>query len=261
MTRTPGLLIASLLLAAACNPNYECEVTTCDTSGLSYQICAEKNGATVYSYPSGQCVCPFNDMSVCSACTAVIAAYCGSSDGGVADMSAIPGFAAPTKTGNYTGTMLSRNYTSESDCPDTSIEPNDTKATAITAPTVTPDNAGITITSLAICPNGPNPLAHDGHDVDLYAITVTSSPVGAVATLTYDVQYGDLDLGIYNSAGVLLAGDGSAVSNACIATTLPPGTYYVGVFGANATATNSYTLSVAYLSNPSAASCDRDGGT
>jgi hypothetical protein len=161
---------------------------------------------------------------------------------------------APPKSATYMGTMTDPGLDNINDCPDKMLEPNDTLKTSVDTSSlnISPDGSAHGLQNLAICPTGKNPLANDGHDVDIYQLEVTES-VGAVVELTYNVQQGDLDVGIYGSTGSLIKGDGSAVSNACVATPLSAGTYFIGVFGANNTDSNRYTMSIAEYTSTSMA--------
>ena len=65
-----------------------------------------------------------------------------------------------------------------------------------------------------------------------------------MAELFYDVTYGDLDVGIFDSTGRLMASDGTAVGNGCAAATVTPGIYYVLVVGAGDVDTNRYDVRI-----------------
>jgi hypothetical protein len=134
-------------------------------------------------------------------------------------------------------------------CPDKVIEPNDCLGNAVqlSANDVSIDGNVAQLQHLAICPTGNNPLAN-GHDVDYYAFTVAGT-ANALVNITYDIKYGDLDVGIFRADGTAVATDGSAVSNACVVASVTTGTYYVGVFGAN-NAVNTYTMSIRLSSQP-----------
>jgi hypothetical protein len=155
----------------------------------------------------------------------------------------------PPKTGSYTGPMMNPQLDTEADCTDAELEPNDVIATAtdLSPLHLMLDGAAGALQDLAICPTGPNPLANGGHDVDVYQLTLSQSG-NALVQITYDVELGDLDLGLYNSEGALLVGDGTAVSDGCVVSTLTAGTYFIGVFGANDSDSNRYKMSIAYSS-------------
>ncbi|HZS35523.1 MAG TPA: hypothetical protein VFF06_01790, partial [Polyangia bacterium] len=132
------------------------------------------------------------------------------------------------KTGVYTGTHQNAMLNLVTDCPDSSLEPNDSPDKALDAPLPTPDMPTAKITKMAICPVGPNP-ATGNHDVDYFRANTTSfttaSTLNLRADVFYDIVYGDLDVGIFDATGNLLASDGSAVSNACAVAVVPPGVY------------------------------------
>jgi hypothetical protein len=70
-------------------------------------------------------------------------------------------------------------------------------------------------------------------------------------------------VGIFDATGHMLAGDGSAVSNGCVAAPVGAGKYYVVVVGANNADANQYTLridSYSMASNPAASCSVPDGG-
>jgi hypothetical protein len=257
MHRSALLLVATLGLAS-CSSGNLCATKTCDGSATQYRQCATPGDTATYSFGGQACSCPYGATTQCAACAALLSAYCGAAP--VGDLAGSPGMLAPPpKTGSDTGSMTNPAYTSESDCPDEALEPDDTIATAVDLSPLQlmPDGPAAVLQDLAICPNGPNPRANGGHDVDVYRLVVPTS-VGATVNMTYDVTGGDLDLGIYDAGGALLAGDGTAVSDACVATALPMGTYYVAVFGANGVASNGYSLGLRWFSTPSAATCPSD---
>ena len=173
----------------------------------------------------------------------------GSSSGGDGGQ---PGDSIVPKTGTYTGAKLDPGLDDVSKCTDSPLEPNDTIDNAVPGLTMSlnlqPDAASPKLQNLAICPTGKNPKAK-GHDVDYYEIEATQS-VSALVEITYDVKYGDLDVGIFRADGSLVAGDGSSVSNGCVAASLPAGKYYVGVGGANNADSNRYDLHIRFFSSP-----------
>jgi hypothetical protein len=101
---------------------------------------------------------------------------------------------------------------------------------------------------MAICPLGGNPATQQP-DVDWFEVTV-AAPVSLVAEAFYDVAYGDLDLAVTDAQGKVIASDGSAVSNACVATSVTPGTWFVVVVGAQDSGANRYELSVRTYAQP-----------
>ena len=167
-------------------------------------------------------------------------------DGGSSASGSIP------KTGTYTGPTQDPGLNSIDSCTDKALEPNDTIATAVQLPAIAVDGAALPLVKLAICPTGDNPLAK-GHDVDYYQMNVTEN-ANVLVKIVYDIKYGDLDVGIFRPDGSIVKSDGTAVSNACVAASLPMGAYYVGVVGAGNTAVNNYTMSIRLTS--AATTCD-----
>ena len=159
------------------------------------------------------------------------------------------------KTSEYTGIQLDPQLASTSDCPDEDLEPNDGLGAAPFGPpiAIVPLLDGDTplIQHMAICPTGINP-ATGRHDTDWFKV-VLDTPATMVAQATYDVAYGDLDLAIADESGSIVAADGTSISNACVATALQAGTYYVVVVGAENTGSNRYDLRVRTYSQ--SASC------
>ena len=184
--------------------------------------------------------CP--DSQVC------IAGHCvGGSGGGGFDM----GLGIVPKSGMYTGQHIDPGLNIDSaKCTDSPLEPNNDIAHAVPGLTqqlnLVPDQPsqalGNDMNPLVICPQGTK-------DLDYYQIDAAQS-LSAVVQITYDVKYGDLDVGIFRADGTLVAGDGTAVSNGCVAATLPAGSYFVGVGGANNTDVNRYTMRIRYYSQP-----------
>lgn len=151
------------------------------------------------------------------------------------------------KTGPaYSGQHTDPGLMTTGDCPDESLEPNDgatlpNKPVLLTAP---PDTMPAKLTNMAICPTGPNP-ATKLHDVDFYRLDVSGGVATIMAELSYDITYGDVDVGIFDAGGTLLGSDGTAVSNACAtAPVSAPGTYFVVVVGANDVDVNRYDVRV-----------------
>lgn len=220
---------AVLAFGANCfNPEYQ------SGQGLGY-FCNDSAGQTCPSGQSclgGRCV----DSTGDSSCTVTVPI---------------------TKSGTYTGPTIDPMLNNFDACPDKVIEPNDCLGNAVqlSANDVSIDGNVAQLQHLAICPTGNNPAA-SGHDVDYYAFTVAGSAT-ALVNLTYDIKYGDLDVGIFRSDGSAVATDGSAVSNACVAAAVTSGTYYVGVSGA-ANGVNTYTMSIRLSSQPR--QCGATGG-
>ena len=156
------------------------------------------------------------------------------------------------KTGSYSGPTLDPGLSDGAKCPDIALEPNDSIANAIpslnTSLNLVVDANSPKLQNLAICPTGNNPKAN-GHDSDYYEFDV-STPVYVLVEINYDVKYGDLDVGIFSADGTLVAYDGSATSNGCIAppSQLPAGKYYVGIGGANNKDSNRYDLRIRFFS-------------
>jgi hypothetical protein len=135
-------------------------------------------------------------------------------------------------------------------CPDASLEPNDSPATALGF-TPTPDAQTAAIVKLAICPTGNSPFTGQ-HDVDFFKVDNTSGPasLSLVAKATYDITFGDLDLGIFDSNLNPMSLDGTAVANACAAASISNGVYYVIVVGANNVDVNNYSLLIRSFAKP-----------
>jgi hypothetical protein len=148
------------------------------------------------------------------------------------------------KTGMYNGIKNDPRLNSATDCPDTRLEPNDSIDRALQAPDPTPDGMVPKIVMMSICPAGKK-------DVDWFLVDLTDttkfpqSTLSMLAQIFYDVSYGDLDVGIFDANGRLLASDGSAISNGCASFSVNPGAkYYVAVAGANLTDVNRYDLHI-----------------
>ncbi|MEO6953528.1 MAG: PPC domain-containing protein [Polyangia bacterium] len=152
------------------------------------------------------------------------------------------------KTSTYNGATSNPMLDTIDECPDAKpsqgLEPNDDSCTATVLPAVTVGGTPLKLQSLAICPTGNNPDA-SGHDVDVYLLNVPSTTT-ALVEITYDVKYGDLDLGVFRKDGTSSAVDGSAISNACVAPTLAAGDYYIVVSGAGSMAVNRYSMSIRF---------------
>lgn len=161
------------------------------------------------------------------------------------------------KSGSYTGPRKDAQLNSSEDCPDNALEPNDEFGSATVAPVPMPDSQTPKIIKLAICPLGKKPGDIDFYKVDLSGVAASS--LNLFTELSYDVSYGDLDVGIFDSAGMLLASDGSAVSNGCVSSSVSSGVYYVGVVGASAMDVNRYELHIRTFSSPR--SCGGGGTT
>ena len=156
------------------------------------------------------------------------------------------------KTGAYSGLHLDPGLYNAADCPDKALEPNDGPGAAPFGPPIllapAADQPVPRVTSMAICPTVPNPATQQ-HDVDWFKV-VADAPVTILAQAFYDVAYGDLDLAIVDGGGNILVSDGSAVSNACAASSVAAGTYFVVVVGAGNGGVNRYELSVRTYAQP-----------
>lgn len=146
---------------------------------------------------------------------------------------------------------------SAADCPDEGLEPNDGPSGKAGQPidvAVTPDAMTAKLTHLAICPRGGNP-ATGLHDVDYFRVDARQGGAVALrAELFYEITNGDVDVGILDAGGALLAADGTAVSNGCAAAPIGPGVYYVAVVGAQNLDVNHYELRVRTFTQPT--DCD-----
>ena len=156
------------------------------------------------------------------------------------------------KSSFYTGNHVppSPPLDTAAECPDAPLEPNDSAQSALDVNASilpTPDQPTSRFTNMAICPTGPRPET-GMHDVDYFKVDTTklgtNSPLWLRGDLFYDVTMGDLDIGIFDQNGSLLASDGSAVSNGCATTQVPPGTYFVVIVGANNMDVNHYELRI-----------------
>jgi hypothetical protein len=212
-----------------------------------------------YCHPTDTPACP--DGYTCTSNRCVKASGMGvtTPDGGV---SLIPKSGTP-----YTGIHMDRmDLNTAMMCPDADLEPNDSPGTARDVMTV-PDMPTAKLIKLAICPKGPNP-ATGNHDVDYYRIDTTgaaTSSLSLLAQVYYDISYGDLDVGVFDDTGRLLASDGTAVTNGCVAASIGKGTYYVVIVGANNMDVNTYDLSIRTFTSakqcPAASPPDMAGGS
>jgi hypothetical protein len=202
-----------------------------------------------YCHPGDNPACPDG-----SECKMVGSDYrCVATGGGAPDL---PQAGLIPKTGaSYSGPHNDPMLSSVDACSDKELEPNDSPAQAIpTSPsaTPTPDTPTPKITHMAICPSGPRPDTGN-HDVDYFMVDTTQfsqSSLTIMAEIFYDVTYGDLDVGIFDSTGRLLAADGTAVTNGCVAASIGSGIYYVVVAGANNMDSNRYDIRIRTFSMP-----------
>jgi hypothetical protein len=109
-------------------------------------------------------------------------------------------------------------------CTDTSIEPNDTIATAFVTPVATLQNT-ISITNLMICPAG---------DKDDFAVTITAANQNLEMILDFDPA-APIGMGsILNSGGVPIANatmvTGMPYRQRAYTPNLPTGVYYAAVY-------------------------------
>ncbi len=224
MTFLRSTLLASLgtvvLLGGCYDPKYASPGFACDDSDPKTSEC-----------PSGQ---------TCVGLQCVKST--GSNTGGCVGTFTIP------KSAMYSGAMTNPKLDTEMDCPDAQVstnmnlEPNDDSCHATLLPGVVVGGTPLKLQSLSICPTGNNPAASN-HDIDVYQLHVTETTTAQVE-ITYDVKYGDLDLGIFRKDGSVVVSDGSAVSNACVAASVTIGDYFLVVSGAGSTAVNRYSMSV-----------------
>ena len=132
-------------------------------------------------------------------------------------------------------------------CPDFSLEPNDTQPTALEAPPALPDQPTPKVTKMAICPTGPSQFTGN-HDVDFFHLNVPQPSTNLKVDLFYDITFGDLDVGVFDAGGNLIAYDGTAVTNGCVTKQVTQGDYYVAVVGANNVDVNRYDIRMATFS-------------
>jgi hypothetical protein len=114
-------------------------------------------------------------------------------------------------------------------CTDDAYEDNDSRTAASTSPALPPGSY-----DLVSCPAGAS-----DDDEDWYKITITAD--SQVDLSLNGGNESDLDLGLYDSAGVLIKNSVSLTSMESVSECLVPGTYYVRVY-AWSSAMNSYTL-------------------
>jgi hypothetical protein len=197
-----------------------------------------------YCHPEDNPACPDGFDCVSGRCVSKTVSSMPFGDGGA---SLIPKMGAP-----YSGVHQDRtDLNTASMCPDSDLEPNDGPDKARMVMTAV-DMPVAKLIKLAICPKGPNP-ATGMHDVDYFKVDTTgagSSTLTVMAEVTYDISYGDLDVGVFDSTGRLLSSDGTAVSNACTTASIGQGVYYVVVAGANNMDINSYELRIRTFSMP-----------
>jgi hypothetical protein len=220
-----------------------------------------------YCHPDDQPACP--DGYTCKSIGSDYRCVSSSSDAGISQASLVPKTGAP-----YSGPHNDPMLASLEACPDyssnpaLSLEPNDDADHAIDlasgAPPI-PDMPTPKLVHLAICPTGNNP-ATGNHDIDYFKVDTTGfghPTLSMMAEIFYDVTYGDLDVGIFDGTGRLLAGDGSAVTNGCAAASIGSGIYYVAVVGANNMDVNRYDIRIRTFtaSHPCPTAGGADGGT
>jgi hypothetical protein len=127
---------------------------------------------------------------------------------------------------------LSGSCTATQTCTDDNLENNDTRAQANALPAITTGNL------MAVsCP-----LADGSNDDEDWYKVVIAADSSATFTLA-GMATSDLDLALYDSAGVRLAGATGSTSNEMLQRCLTPGTYFVRVYAFGAGAMNAYTLS------------------
>lgn len=157
------------------------------------------------------------------------------------------------KTGTpFTGSRLDPMLDTTAECPDEGLEPNDSPMSPINPPSPKPDTATAKVLKMAICPRGVRPQTGQ-HDVDYFKVDTTpfgTSNLTLMAEVFYQIDYGDLDVGIFDETGRMLASDGTSVTNACAAASVAPGVYYVVVAGANGEDVNRYDLRIRTFTTP-----------
>jgi hypothetical protein len=217
----PGFLFASLLFASSCyNPAFP------DGQGLYCKVASPSD--------------PDPNAPACPEGQKCVGNRCVNDTGGGG-----PGTVEIPKTGMYNGLRNDPRLISDNDCPDSRLEPNNSPETALQAPDPTPDSMVPKIVMMSICPQGKKDV--DWFVVDLDSSKFSQSQLSMLVQVFYDVSYGDLDVGIFDANGRLLASDGSAVSNGCASFTVNPGPgvkYYVAVVGANNSEVNRYDLHI-----------------
>jgi hypothetical protein len=239
------LWCVALVTWAGCSGSKEtCSDPVQCSAARSYAVCSDGSGGGRYVFSDGtQLTC--SAASACQLLLPQVDAWCAAGgisvvDLGVVDLATrnINSLVIPKTGPPYTGPHTDPQLNSPADCPDANLEPNDSQATAIQYG-VTVDVTQPMITKMAICPRG---------DVDFYKIDITGPgnvPVSMKAQLFYDISFGDLDLAFLDSAGRLLAADGTAVTNGCVTSTGFAGTpIYVAVVGANNIDVNRYSVRI-----------------
>lgn len=132
-------------------------------------------------------------------------------------------------------------------CTDDFFEDNDTRAQASSLPDLDPDTYMFTSCPLA---DGSN------DDEDWFTIILAQD---ATITLTLAGQtVSDLDLGLYDAAGVRLASATGPTSNEMIMQCLAAGTYYVRVYAWGAGTQNQYSLTYARSNGACPMACTDD---
>ncbi len=210
--------------------------------------------------PNRAFTCAANDSPACPDGMSCVAGYCMSGSALTTQAFSIP------KVLHYNGERMNPLLDTEASCPDysattsESLEPNNTLplATSLSSMFTTPDRKNpAKLNKLAICPTGSK-------DVDFYQADLSSygNVQSLVASIDYQVAYGDLDIAIVGADGVILSYDGTAVDNGCTSSAVSAGVYFVAVVGADNVDVNNYTLHV--ITSTSAKGCSGqtpDGGT
>jgi hypothetical protein len=160
------------------------------------------------------------------------------------------------KTGAaYTGVHTDPGLAAASDCPDSSLEPNDGPVLPDGKPIVvvtTLDVVTPKTTKMSICPKGLNATTKR-HDVDYFRVDVPAGAAAVMAEVFYDITYGDLDVAILDAGGSMLASDGTATTDACAVTNVKAsGIYYIVVVGGGDVDVNRYDLRVRTFTKPTA---------
>jgi hypothetical protein len=194
-----------------------------------------------YCHPDDNPACPDGAM-----CKQVGNDFrCVNTSGGVGDLGIMSGL-IPKTGAPYTGLRNDPGLADVMSCPDTGLEPNDGDKSPVSAPAPTPDTATPKVTKMSICPKGNRPDT-GAHDIDYFKVdttTFTPATLTLMAEVFYDITYGDLDVGIFDSTGRLMSSDGSSTTNGCTAASITQGIYYVVVVGANNMDVNRYDLRI-----------------
>lgn len=137
--------------------------------------------------------------------------------------------------------------TAQTTCTDDFFEDNDSRTQAATLPDLDPATYQFTSCPL---PDGSN------DDEDWFPIVLTGDATVTVTLAGQSVS--DLDLGLYDSAGVRLQSATGPTSNETVSQCLGAGTYYVRVYAWGAGTENDYALTYARTAGACASVCTDD---